>query len=60
MSISKALSIQLLNISQNVLSSIEDLRLDNAKSAICRLAAVVVTHTDRSDEVARWTVEEDC
>lgn len=56
MSIPKALSAQLLNLSQAVLSNMEFGRLLDAKCSLLRLSAIISVETDRSDEVERWKV----
>lgn len=54
MSIPRALAVQLLNISQVVLSSIEGEQWLDAKCGLLRMAAIIDVETDRSQEVERW------
>ena len=54
MSIPRGLAVQLLNISQVVLSNLETGHLLDAKCGLLRMAAIIDVETDRSEEVERW------
>ena len=56
MSIPRALAVQLLNISQAVLSNLEVGKLLDAKCSLLRMSAIITVETDRSDEVEKWKV----
>lgn len=56
MSIPKVLAVQLLNISQAVLSNLEVGRLLDAKCSLLRMSAIISVETDRGDEVEKWKV----
>lgn len=54
MSIPKAIAIQLLNISQVILSNIEMGHKTEAIFGCLGMASIIDAETDRSDEVEKW------
>jgi hypothetical protein len=54
--IPKQLAVQLLNISQAVLSNMESGKLLDAKCSLLRMAAIISVETDRTEEIEKWRI----
>lgn len=59
MAIPKSLSHTLLNLSQLILSRMEQGEMLDAKCSLLRMAAIITVETDRSDEVEKWRLATD-